>query len=234
MKAKKETGGVSTPSTHGRFKDLTGRIFGRLTVVGFAEWRPSAGVKGRRSFWMCQCKCGNTKAIVGASLTLGLSTSCGCFHKEEVVKRFTTHGGKINRKASPTYSTWCNMLTRTTNKNGDRYEDYGGRGVGVCESWKSFEVFLKDMGPRPKGTSLDRIDNNLGYSVENCRWASHVEQGRNKRSNRIVNYQGREICMSELAEITGMSYIALYHRILTKKMSVDEALAFPVRRRKAR
>lgn len=207
------------------FQDLTGQKFGRLTVIERGR------TKDGRAAWVCRCDCGISKPINTASLIRGASTSCGCFRREHTRDKFTTHGAKTSGNISPEYSIWCNMLTRTTNKNCKRYADYGGRGVGVCEEWKSFETFLKDMGNRPSPKhSLDRIDGSKGYSRTNCKWSTAVEQGRNKRNNIQIEYRGETKCLSEWSETLGLRYGTLYMRITHQGMTAEEAFNRPVGR----
>lgn len=207
-------------------QDLSGQRFGRLTVIERGR------TKGGRNAWVCLCDCGARKVVAVVSLKRGASTSCGCFRKDQLRQRVTTHGGRIDRKQTPEYSSWCNMLTRTTNEKGDRYADYGGRGINVCERWRSFENFLADMGARPTPEhTIERKDNNLGYSPENCRWSTLTEQGRNKRNNLKVEYRGETKCLSEWSELMGIQYGTLYARIADAGMSAEIAFNKPVRRR---
>lgn len=156
--------------------DLTGQTFGRLTVIERAESDNRHNHK-----WLCRCTCGETRSVIGYNLTSGLTKSCGCLHREMSTglghwRR--THG----KRHTPTYRTWLDMIQRCTNPNNPRYTDYGGRGITVCERWRSFENFYADMGDRPgAGYSLDRIDNDSGYAPGNCRWATAEVQQRNKR-----------------------------------------------------
>ena len=148
--------------------DLTGQRFGRLIIIKS---------KDRSIIYECLCDCGNIKNINGHSLKRGRTKSCGCLQRELTKKRFTKHG----MCGTLTYRTWQMMIQRCTNPKFNSYPDYGGRGIEVCEEWLVFEKFFKDMGERIKGSSIDRIKNHLGYSKDNCRWATQSIQNRNQR-----------------------------------------------------
>ena len=154
--------------------DLTGRVFGRLAVIGR---HPQSGRSGDAR-WMCECECGQTTTVNASALRSGGTRSCGCL-KQELT---TTHGHCRGREMSPEYQSWHSMGQRCLNPNHHAYADYGGRGIDIDPRWvESFEVFLAEMGPRLEGTSLDRIDNDAGYWASNCRWATVAEQMRNRR-----------------------------------------------------
>lgn len=190
-----------------KFIDLTGQTFGRLTVIEQAH-RP-----GQRPHWLCHCQCGNEVVIVGWTLRSGHTRSCGCVRVETTRQRMTTHGATLNRTRSPENIAWKHMRMRCLNPRTREYPNYGGRGITICERWSTFENFLADMGPRPKGTSLDRIDNNGNYEPSNCRWATPMQQGANTRRNRFVMYQGEHIILAEAIRRSGISLPGVKRRI---------------------
>lgn len=161
-----------------RFQDLTGRQFGRLTVLR----RTAENSKDGRPQWECQCVCGERVVLRGASLRTGNTRSCGCLQKESVGALRRTHGGSNTDE----YETWLGMKKRCLNHAHHKYPEYGGRGIVVCDRWRnSFENFILDMGPKPSPQhSLDRIDNDGPYDKDNCRWATSIEQSRNRRQRR--------------------------------------------------
>lgn len=154
-----------------RKTELAGNRYGRLLVL---ERGPKSG-RGQ-SQWECLCDCGNQKLIRGSSLVGGESLSCGCRKKEPNLLN-TKHG----LSHTPIYRVWSSMISRCHNPNHDAYENYGARGIKVCEEWKTFEGFFASMGFPPEGLSLDRINNEIGYHPSNCRWATRSEQASNTR-----------------------------------------------------
>lgn len=166
----KKTGGV-------RCKKYDGEVFGMLRVVKDFEDKSK---KQRRV--VCKCECGETCTVYLHNIKRGFTKSCGCYSRK------AKHNYKHGQSETKIYRLWRAMINRCTNKNNAAYPNYGGRGITVCDSWlESFENFMNDMGIRPKGTSLDRIDNNKGYSPENCRWSTQKEQSRNTRSNVYID-----------------------------------------------
>jgi hypothetical protein len=159
-------------------KDIAGRTFGRLTVGRLAYVRGAA-------YWQCACACGRSAIVCTDELRSGDTRSCGCLRREATGKRgerHVTHGASVGGKTTREYKSWCAMKTRCNNPNTADYRSYGGRGIKVCERWDgSFTAFMADMGPRPKGKTLDRINVNANYEPLNCRWATNAEQQKNKR-----------------------------------------------------
>lgn len=156
----------------GAFRDLCGLRFGRLIVTKFVYIG-----KGGFAYWLCRCDCGAEKIIRGVSLSSGHAKSCGCLQRERTTQASTIHGHATDiRGMSPEYNSWRGMLDRCENQTNKRFRHYGGRGIIVCSRWHSFKNFLADMGPRPTGTSLDRIDADGNYEKSNCRWATASEQ----------------------------------------------------------
>lgn len=136
-----------------------------------------------------------------------------------------THGHTRNYRSTPTWRSWSSMRQRCTNKNLPHYRHYGGRGITVCERWSVFENFLADMGERPHGTSIDRIDKDGNYEPGNCRWASNRQQQVNSRNARMLTYQGETMCITDWAKRLGLLQQGLSERL--KVMSVEEALSHP-------
>jgi hypothetical protein len=211
----------------GIFQDLTRQKFGRLTVIKRGE----NGSRGQVR-WFCQCDCGNHNTIYAQNLISSHTVSCGCHRKEVSAKINFKHGATIGEKTANiklprSYIVWERMRSRCRNINDKSYNNYGGRGINICERWNHYENFLNDMGEPPtKAHSLDRIDNNRGYSLENCRWATQTEQARNKRSNRLITYNGETHCLNEWAEILGMDRCVITAR-LSRGWSINEALTRP-------
>ncbi len=160
----------------GKLIDLIGQKFGRLTVI------ERVVNKRHRVAWLCRCSCGNEAAILSDSLRSGRTKSCGCLSREKSADMFLRHGHTRGHTLSSTYRAWAGLLQRCNNKNNHAYSYYGRRGIKVCKRWvNSFESFLADMGKRPEGLTLDRIDNSKGYNKANCRWATWDVQNNNRR-----------------------------------------------------
>jgi len=200
----------------GKYIDMTSERYGRWTVI-----RNTGNRLNKHILWEVRCDCGTVAERLGYTLRQGASTSCGCYSGEVNSERLTKHGGK----GTKAYQAWKNMRQRCANPNGPQWNDYGGRGITVCERWNDFANFLADMGNPPDGRSLDRIDNDKGYGPDNCRWATSKEQNRNKRSNHMVTYKGIKKPLSEWCEVLGVSYSAAVQRLLYLGYSEEEALS---------
>jgi len=184
--------------------DLTGQRFGRLTV-----YSRTGSDKSGQAMWLCKCDCGNERTIRSNDLRNGQTQSCGCLQRERIIQKLTTHG----MAETAIYHVWSSMCQRCNNPNNAGYKNYGGRGITVCERWNKFENFYADMGEAPKELTIERIDNNKGYSPENCHWSTRKEQARNKRNNRIIKYQGKDQCVSAWAEEIGVGHQILQYRL---------------------
>lgn len=194
--------------------NLEGQKFGRLEVLWRAanKVEPSGAV---RTAWRCACECGNGLVVTGHALKKGHTRSCGCLTKEKPIK----HG----KARSPVYRHWSAMMQRCGNPNHTHFYTYGGRGITVHESWKTFEGFYAYMGDPLPGQTLDRIDNEKGYGPGNCRWVSRKEQANNRRTNVVLSYAGKALTISEWAGVTGISKWTINNR-LKRGWSAERAL----------
>ena len=193
---------------HHRAKDITGLTVGFLTAIKYH------GSNGKASLWEMHCVCGATVLRCASEMQKqkkrGIQASCGCKRKETIGRRKTSHG----MSAHPAYAVWRSMNDRCRLPTHQAWRNYGGRGIQVCARWReSFEAFWADMGPTYKrGLSIDRIDNDAGYSPENCRWAGFVTQANNRRGNvRLKN----GLTAAELARETGVKPSTMYYRLKT-------------------
>jgi hypothetical protein len=208
---------------HYRKVDLTGKRIGHLVVVS------ENGRKNGRVYWLCLCDCGRETCVISSSLISELTKSCGCSLKNRAITESkTVHGHTLGKSNSSEYATWSSAIARCTNPKNRMYPNYGGRGITVCDRWRTFSHFLEDMGLRPSPVhSLDRIDNDGPYSPENCRWATTLEQANNKTMNRIIEFDGERLTVSQWARKIGLQPTTITRR-LKLGWSIEDALTRPL------
>lgn len=198
--------------------DLTGQRFEKLTAI-----RMVGKNKNHKALWECQCECGNVVIVDSNSLRRGNSKSCGCSRRHINTK----HGDSGRTRL---YRIWANMTERTTNPNNQHWDDYGGRGITICDEWKdysNFKTWALENGYSPDLT-IDRIDNSKGYSPHNCRWVTRKAQCYNRRSNHLLTYHGESKTIQEWADQSHLKRNALVQR-LHRGWSVEKALETPVK-----
>lgn len=154
-------------------------VNGKLTQIGFS-FRTKVGQQIHRVA-VFSCECGN-KIIVSPSVVRLHQKTCGCDSRNRIGKASLIHGHAKRGKHSPEFKTWANMKKRCENASYEHFQHYGGRGITICERWQNFELFFEDMGERPQGASIDRIDPNGNYEPLNCVWESRAQQALNKRN----------------------------------------------------
>jgi len=208
------------------FIDLMGKQFGRLTVI-----KRNGVSKDGHILWSCRCICNKKINVNGNSLKSGHTKSCGCLRKEtsSINSKIysTTHG----HRHTSIYNIWIGMIQRCNNPKNNSYRYYGGRGIFVCKRWMKFEHFLEDVGERPKGKTLGRINNNMGYKKSNCKWSTPKEQSRNKRNTKFYYYNNKKQDLLTLAEKYNIKPATLRERI-SRGLSIEKALTTPVRKRR--
>lgn len=200
------------------FVDLTGRRFGRWLVL-----RETPKTRQGQTRWHCRCDCGKEKPeVLYGSLVRGLSESCGCLRMEQLVKPDdVVHSGR-----NPAYRVWVSMKTRCFNERHPSYRNYGARGITMCPQWaENFDQFLKDMGPRPEGMTIERVDNSRGYEPGNCQWGTRMEQAGNTRRNIVTPWKGVQCNLIDVARMENVDYPCLSYRYQNKGMPIEEAVA---------
>ena len=195
-----------------KWKDLTGIKFGKLTAI---EYKPCRDKNNKRiSKWLCKCDCGKLKEVETYNLTSGHTKSCGCSRN--------IRNSKHNMTNTRFFSIWNGIKNRCLNKNVKAYPRYGGIGITVCDRWIKFENFRDDMYQSykehvekygEKETTIDRIDNNKGYSKDNCKWSTNREQSLNRRSNKKYLVNGEMLTATGISEKYNMTYSTVIHRI---------------------
>lgn len=203
-------------------KDITGQRFGRLTAIG------PVGKNKKGVVWLCRCDCGNTVTPLTNHLASGNTKSCGCLQKEIAVRRNTTHG----MTKHPIHQIWISIIQRCANPKDRSYANYGGRGIAICDEWrhnfKTFHDYVSQLSHcGEEGYTLDRINNSLGYSPGNLRFATRVEQNRNQRKNVMITHNGKTQCLAAWATELDVSRATLNAR-LRRGWSIERALTTPI------
>lgn len=200
-----------------------GTEFTRLTVISEL---PSDKGKSRS---LVRCKCGTEFPVRNAQLLNRQTKSCGCLQRDRASETHFRHGHSTRGATTRIYRTWSDMTTRCHNPKGSGFENYGGRGITVCERWRnSFEDFHADMGEGKPGWTMHRVDNDLGYFLENMVWATSKFQARHTSMNRVFTVRGVTACLEELCEMFGASYNRTHDR-LKLGWSIEKALFTPKR-----
>ena len=210
--------------------NLLTKRFGQLVVIariGNTKWN--------KSRWLCLCDCGNQTMVQGVHLCNGDTKSCGCLvkkHAKIMGLNNGRHGHKRSGKRTRLYNIWGGIIERCCNPSYRDYDHYGGRGITVCERWKQFEYFLADMGdPLTNKHQIDRINNNKGYFLANCRWTTATINNRNKRNNRLLNLHGKIQCVTVWSEEVNLSIQTIMWRV-NNGWSIEKSLTTPIRKRR--
>lgn len=190
-------------------KDIFNQKFGRLVAI------EEVGKGNRGYIYLFQCECGNKKKLSGSIVSTGKVKSCGCLKSEMTIAKNFVHG----LVHSGAYSSWQAMKTRCNNKNQKSNARYAH--IGYDSDWEIFENFVRDMGERPIGMTLDRIDNSKGYSKSNCRWATVAQQNRNTRQNVFITHNGKTLCMKDWSIETGIPYPTIQDRVKRNKTPAE-------------
>lgn len=200
-----------------KFKDLTNKTFGRLTVKSYSR-------KNGRAYWCCVCECGNIVEVRSDRLTTGETKSCGCLQKDN-------HYSKHGMTGTRLYEIWAGIKRRCYNKNYKRYKDYGQRGIKMCDEWKDdFMEFYKwaiDNGYNDTLT-IDRVNNDKNYEPNNCKWSTPKQQVRNRRNTKCITYNQETKPLAEWCEIYQINYNVVYNRIYNCGWSIKKALTSEV------
>lgn len=201
--------------------NLSGVVVNSLTVVERTSARHGSSV-----MWLCRCICGSELLVRACTLKASRIKSCGCKTKEILRAARSTHG--LSKTEPKTFHVWRGMRARCEKQYHKSYDDYGARGIAICDRWQDFGLFFADMGRAPDGMTLERIDNDGNYEPGNCRWATHKEQANNRRSNVFVMHEGVQLTMAQLAEAVAIPRDTLERR-LKMGWPMDRAVSQPVK-----
>lgn len=208
--------------------DLIDKVFGRLIAI-----KRVANSKQNQSMWLCKCNCKykTERIVLGNDLRNGHTKSCGCLRKEIITEAMTKHGHNKRGKTTKIYYVWQGIIQRCCNSSHKSYKDYGGRGIKVCKRWLKFENFNEDMGKGWKpGLQIDRIKNSKGYCKANCHWVTSKTNNRNRRNNRLIEFNEKIQCIIKWSEETGINKNIILWR-LNHGWSTEKALTTLVKNR---
>lgn len=201
-----------------KHKYYKGQKIGRLTVCS-----RNGADSGGRGIIKCLCDCGSYTNVGVSQLNAGKTTSCGCLWRDIIKETKKTHG----MYGSPIYKSWRSMKHRCDNKTNKHYIYYGGKGIKYCSKWSSFEGFYSDMGESwEEGLTIDRVDPNGDYCKENCRWATVVEQQRNKTSNVYITYRSNKVCLAEFCNSLGLQYKKMWRLYVVRNLTLKKCLVY--------
>lgn len=203
----------------GKISIRIGQHYGELEVTDYAF------VKNKRTYWKCKCSCGNETVVCGSNLTTGHTKSCGCLQQKNREEIHITHGMRKTRL----YREWVNMKARTTYDCADKSGRYLKRGISLCKEWRdtpnNFFEWAVNNGYQDNLT-IDRIDNDKGYSPDNCRWITPEKQQRNKSTNLMITYKGIKKCLADWVDELNLNYHKVYQRI-RKGWDIERAFTTP-------
>lgn len=221
----KSCGCLSNEKVRNRsFKNLKGQVFGRLTVISINHTTRLG------TYWNCVCECGNECVVLTTKLSNGHTTSCGC-RKDEIKRDIEKLNKSHGKSKTKLYKIFSGMKARCYRKSCPNYNRYGGRGIIICKEWlDSFENFYNwsISNGYKSGLSIDRIDNDKGYSPDNCRWVSAKEQANNTRSTVFLTYKGETKSASEWSEITGIRQATIVRRKTSYGWTDEECLTIKI------
>ncbi len=210
--------------------DITGQTFGRLTAIKRCE-----KISGEPRLWLFRCECGEEVKCIPWQVRTGNTSSCGCIRRELLIIRNKESLSTHRMTGTTEHTIWSKMIQRCRNPNNKSFPRYGGRGISVCYEWNDpitgFQAFYDDMGARPKGAQIDRIDNDGHYEPSNCRWVTPKQNTRNRSSSKMITFNGQTKCIAQWAEDLGIERKSLEHRL--RSQTVEKALTTPYIKRKA-
>lgn len=205
-----------------------GKKFNSLTVIGFEKGvRYDGKYYKQYNRWICECDCGNKKSVLPNKVIRGTTKTCGCGKPKRLIKYNIEHNTKHGGRKEYLYSIWHGIKARCYNSNSKDYKNYGARGITMCDEWKDDYAAFREWSTNhgySKELTIDRIDVNGNYEPDNCRWVDNIVQARNQRRSVKFLYNGKERCLAEISEMTGILYQTLYGRLFRHHWTFEEAI----------